>query len=170
MSRLTLTLAAAAIAAGAAGCGAGADAPQEQPSQPVASSTAQTGEQRALARRLDGLYGAELGRSTLRKALGAIKPALHLHGGWWTLTIDVGARRLSISHPEEGHYEQRITAVDASHLELAPDTGCEQRGAARTEPARLAWFRSGAYLRLKAVNVPCLTDEVLLTITAWRKS
>jgi hypothetical protein len=169
MSKIKVTLAAVAIAVGLAGCGGAGGEQREHPAQPAASSTAATGNQ-AIARRLDGLYGAQLGRGTLSKSLTTIEPALHLHGGWWTLTIDVGANRLNISHPQEGNFEQRITAVDGSHIELAPDTGCEQRGAARTQPALLAWFRSGVHLRLKAVSVPCLTDKVLLTLSAWRKT
>ena len=165
-----ITLVALAIAVSAAGCEAADDVQRKQlPQAAPASPTAQSGE-RAVARRLDGLFGARLHRSALRKALTGIRPAVPLPGGWWTLAIDVGARRLTISDPEAGRFEQRIIAVDASHIELAPDTGCEQRGAARTQPARLAWFRSGPYLRLTAVNVPCLTDEVLLTIAAWRKA
>lgn len=169
MSQVKVTLAALAIAVGIAGCGSDADEPRKPASQPLPSSNAPTAAP-AVASRLDGLYASQLNRSALREALATVKPAVRLPGGWWTLTIDVGARRLTISDPQLGRYEQRITAVDLSHIELAPDTGCEQRGAARTEPARLAWFRSGTYLRLKAVNVPCLTDEVLLTMTAWRKS
>jgi hypothetical protein len=55
-------------------------------------------------------------------------------------------------------------------MRLAPDPACEQRGPARNQPARLAWFKSRTTLRLKAIDVPCLTDEVLLTLTAWGRS
>ena len=166
-----ITLVALAIAVSAAGCEAADDAQREQlPQAAPASPTAQSGE-RAAARRLDGLFAARLHRSALRKALTGIRPAVPLPGGWWTPAIDVGARRPDNQRSGGRAFSSSaIIAVDASRIELAPDTGCEQRGAARTQPARLAWFRSGPYLRLTAVNVPCLTDEVLLTIAAWRKA
>lgn len=161
-------LAAIAVIALAGGCGGGSDTTQPEPVARPATSPVPPAD--PVARELDGIYGAELDAGALRQALATIKPPVALHGGYWTLTIDVGARRLTFSHPEEGDYTQRITAVDDSYIDLAPDTGCEQRGAARTEGARLAWFQSGAVLRLKAVRVPCLTNKVLLTLTPWRKT
>lgn len=154
-----VVLATAALAIGVAGCGE-----QQQP------ATSAGPREDAVARQIDGLYGAELAADTLRDALSEIKPPVRLSGGWWTLTIDVGARRLNIRHSQGDNVELRVTRVGDGHLELAPDTACEQRGAARTEPARLNWTRSGQYLRFHAVHVPCLTDQVLLTLTAWQES
>jgi hypothetical protein len=76
---------------------------------------------------------------------------------------------LVISHPGMGDFTERITAVEDSEIHLAPSVACEQRGLGRTRPARLAWFRSGAYLRFQAIDVPCLTTSVLLTNTSWFK-
>lgn len=148
MRTIKLSLAVAVVAAGLAACG-GDDAPRAQatPHPP-----------------LDGLYGAQLNAATLRE----LKPPVLLSGGWWTLTVDVGARRITLSQPEAAeHIELRVTAVGAGHIELAPDPACEQRGRGRTQPARLTWSRTSDHLRLRAVDVPCLTDEVLLTRTAW---
>jgi len=167
MPPLKLMLA-TALTAGVIGCGSTAD--EQEPSPPRAATASADPRERAIARRLDGLYGAELGAGTLRAALSEIQPPVRLSGGWWTLAIDVGARRLNIRHSEGDNFELRVTAVGDRHIELAPDTACEQRGAARTEPARLNWSRSGHFLRFHAVNVPCLTDQVLLTLTAWQQS
>jgi hypothetical protein len=162
-------LAAVAMTIGLAGCGASTSEQQAESASAAPADTGRSPEQ-ALARSLDGIYGAELDARALRKALKDTKPAVHLPGGWWTVTIDVGAHRLNIADPDGNSYEQRITAVDASHIELAPDTSCEQRGAARNQPARLAWFKAGALLRFSALSVPCLTDRILLTSTAWLES
>jgi hypothetical protein len=150
---------AAAFAIGVAGCGE-----QQEP------TTAADPRENAVANQLDGLYGAELAAGTLRDALSEIKPPVRLSGGWWTLAIDTRARRLNVRHSDGDNVVLRVTRVGDRHLELAPDTACEQRGAARTQPARLNWTRSGHYLRFHAVSVPCLTDQVLLTLTAWQES
>lgn len=158
--QLTLVVA-AALTLGLAGCGQ---------SQPRTATAAADPREEAIARQLDGYYGAELAAGTLSEALSEIKPPVRLSGGWWTLSIDIGARRLHISHSAGDNVELRVTRVGDGHLELAPDTACEQRGAARSRPARLNWSRSGQYLRFHAVDVPCLTDQVLLTLTAWQES
>jgi hypothetical protein len=163
MRSLKITLAAVAIALGAGACGA-ADTP------PRTGTAAVDTREQAIARQLDGLYGAELAAGTLRAALSETEPPVRLSGGWWTLAIDVGARRLNLRHSAGDNFELRMTAVGDGHIELAPDTACEQRGPARTDPARLNWSRSGHFLRFHAVNVPCLTDQVLLTLTAWQEA
>jgi hypothetical protein len=119
--------------------------------------------------KLDGLYGAERDRRTLRNGLAPLDPPVRLPGGWWTLRIDGNHRRLVISHPGMGDFTERITAVEGSEIRLAPSVACEERGLGRTQPARLAWFTSGAYLRFQAIDVPCLTTNVLLTTTSWLK-
>ena len=158
---------AAAIAIGAAGCGATSEQRPQSPS--TASAARGDTREQAIARRLDGHYGAELAAASLQMALSEIKPPVRLNGGWWTLTVDVGARRLNISNTGGDNVELRMTAIGDRHIELAPDAACEQRDAARTEPARLNWARNGHYLRFHAVNVPCLTDEVFLTLTARQR-
>jgi hypothetical protein len=163
MRTLKHTLAAALIVAGLAGCGT------TNPPRSSQTPAPDTGEE-AIARQLDGFYGAELPAANLRAALREIKPPVLLSGGWWSLTINVAERRVNLSHTEGDNVELRMIAVGDGHIELAPDTACEQRGEARTEPARLNWTRSGTYLRFHAVNVPCLTDQVLLTLTAWQRS
>jgi len=157
-ARVALT-AAAAMAVAAAGCGS------ESQDRPGATA----GGGPAVSTKLDGFYGAELDRRTLRNGLAALDPPLRLPGGWWTLRIDSKTRRLVISHPGTGDFTERITAVGDAEIRLAPSVECEQRGRGRTQPARLAWFKSGAYLRFQAIDVPCLTTNVLLTTTLWFK-
>ena len=164
MPNLTCILAAAVIALGAAGCGSSAE-PREQ--SPVATADIR---ERAIEREFDGLYGAELPTHMLRAALSELKPPVSYHGGWWSLLVDVEARRINLRHSEGDNVELRIASVGDDHIELAPDTACEQRGAGRTESARLNWTRSGPYLRFHAVHVPCLSDKVLLTLTAWQEA
>jgi hypothetical protein len=161
VSKRIIALAALALTAtGAAGCGGTAErSPAPRPGHHQASATP-----------LDGVYAAQLDREALRGALAPIKPPLRLPGGWWTLTVDTAAHRLVLSHPGEGDTTVRITGVDGSQIRLAPDPDCEQRGASRTRPGRLAWFRAGATLRLKAIDLPCLTDNVLLTLAAWSRA
>ena len=153
----------AAMAVAAAGCGS-----ESQDLQAAAATTAM-GSGPAIATKLDGLYGAERDRRTLRNGLAPLDPPVRLPGGWWTLRIDGRTQRLVISHPGRGDFTERITAVEGSEIRLAPSVACEQRGLGRTQPARLAWFKSGAYLRFQAINVPCLTTNVLLTTTLWHK-
>jgi hypothetical protein len=156
MRTLRFTLLAAALALCAPGCGETAKQPPPQTA--------------AAAHPLDGFYGADLPAENLRGALEQTKPPVELHAGWWTMTIDVAAGRLNLSNPQGDNVELRITAVGNGQIELAPDIACEQRGAARTQPARLNWTRSGTHLRFHAVDVPCLTDKVLLTLSGWQRS
>jgi hypothetical protein len=160
-TRVALT-AMAAMAVAAAGCGS-----ETQDQESAATTT--VGTATAVTTKLDGLYGAELDHRTLRNGLAPLDPPLRLPGGWWTLRIDGKTQRLVISHPATGDFTERITAVEDSEIRLAPSVECEQRGPGRTQPARLAWFRSGAYLRFQAIDVPCLTTNVLLTNTLWLK-
>jgi hypothetical protein len=161
MFAIRVTLAAVVLAI--AGCG-GATQDRQSAITPTSAGTGP-----AVATKLDGLYGAQLDRRTLRKGLAPLDPPLRLPGGWWTLRIDGRTGQLVISHPDTGDFTERITAVEDSEIGLAPSVGCEQRGPGRTRPARLAWFRSGAYLRFKAIDVPCLTTDVLLTSALWFK-
>ena len=163
MFPMTVILAAVAVAIAAAGCGSDTDGPRS----PTAASSTTTSRDPTVMK-LDGLYGATLDRRALRRALAPITPPLELPGGWWTLKIDAEARRLVLSHPSTGDFTERITAVEDAEIRLAPSLECEQRGPGRTQPARLAWFKSGDYLRFKAIDVPCLTSKILLTMTAWR--
>ena len=161
-NRVVLT-AVAAMAVAAAGC---ASEPQDVGS---AAATTTVGSRPAVTTKLDGIYGAERDRRTLRNGLAPLDPPVRLPGGWWTLRIDGKSQRLVISHPGTGDFTERITAVEGSEIRLAPSVACEQRGLGRTQPARLAWFKSGAYLRFQAIDVPCLTTNVLLTTTLWLK-
>jgi hypothetical protein len=158
---------AAAITTGFAGGGSAGDS--RRPLTPVSAARVD-GREQAIARQLDGYYGAELAADTLRAAFSELSPPVRFSGGWWTLTVDVGARRLNISNIRGDNVELRVTAVGDGHLVLAPDTACEQRGAARTDRARLNWTRAGTYLRFHAVDVPCLVDKVLLTLSAWQQT
>ena len=153
----------AAMAFAAAGCGSESQGPQS------AAAATTVGSGPAVTTKLDGLYGAERDRRKLRNGLAPLDPPLRLPGGWWTLRIDGRTQRLVISHPGTGDFTERITAVEDSEIRLAPSVACEQRGLGRTQPARLAWFKAGAYLRFQAIDVPCLTTNVLLTTTLWLK-
>jgi hypothetical protein len=174
MPRRQTTFAILAAAVVVAGCGsaptdsspAGTHSTRDGASRAAAADTRDGG---PAAATLDGLYGAHLDRAALRRALAGLRPPLNLPGGWWTLNIDVADNRLTISHPDEGDYTERITDVRDDEIRLAPAVACEESGAARTQPARVAWFRAGAFLRFKAIDVPCRTTAVLLTLAAWRK-
>ena len=161
-NRVVLT-AVAVMAVAAAGCGS------ESPDMQSAAATTSVDSGPAVTTKLDGLYGAERDRRILRNGLAPLDPPVRLPAGWWTLRIDGKSRRLVISHPGTGDFTERITAVEGSEIRLAPSVACEQRGLGRTQPARLAWFKSGADLRFQAIDVPCLTTNVLLTTTRWLK-
>lgn len=162
-NRLALT-AVVAMAVAAAGCGSESQDPQSAP------DTTTVGSGYAVTTKLDGLYGAERDRRTLRNGLAPLDLPMRLPGGWWTLRIDGKTQRLVISHPGMGDFTERITAVEDSEIRLAPSAACELRGLGRTQPARLAWFKSGPYLRFQPIDVPCLTTNVLLTTTLWLKA
>jgi len=152
----------------AAGCGSsGTGKTAGPPSQTQAAVTGSP---------LDGIYTANLASATLAKKLAPIKPSPQLPGGWWALQIDTAARTIDVNSPEgvtgqgeTANFELGITGLRGGEMELAPDTSCEQAGPGRLRPARLAWSRSGPYLRLRAISVPCLTDAVLLTSVRWSK-
>lgn len=147
MSRAFLPATTTALAALAlAACGSDAPEPAQSAGQPI-------------ARRLDGLYTAHIAGPQLRD--------VHVAAGTWSLRVDVGGRALRLIPPEGGDIALRLTALDASRLELAPDTACESR-AGRTRASRFAWTRTDALLRLESVRAPCRSDATVLTLAPWR--
>jgi hypothetical protein len=168
MSRATitatsLTLAALAFTATSPGCGTDTQPLGQAPAPPTGrSSVAQTGE-RAIARRLDGLYTASISGPALREAV----PGIHVPAGSWALRIDVGGRTLRLIAPEGGDITLRLAGVDASHLLLAPDTACESRSG-RTATSQFTWLRTDALMRLQSVRAACRSDAAVLTAAPWR--
>ena len=158
--RTIATLAVVALAPASSDCG-GDTQPLRETQAAGSSSEPAIGE--AIARRLDGLYTASIDGRVLHEAV----PAASVPAGHWALRIDVAGRAVRLIPPEGGDITLRVAAVDGARLRLEPDTACESR-AGRTAGSRLAWLRTGAFLRLRAVRAPCRSDATVLTSSPWR--